>query len=380
MESCKVLTFDDYGRPVELSKNGTIISDQSVSDDRQNELKFDDYGRHITNHGIDTNIDRQSVDDKSCRGPTLKFDDYGRPTAFYNIVSENKQRSSKDGDISKVMDVMGSGVQKFRVTLHSGIRSRKNMDVLCEIGLAGIRLLDPAKNEPIEFISFKTILRWEVLNSDMLCFWVNNSITNRGFQLKSNSYTTTKICDAVAAAHYQLMEMGEIPKEPSEKRKSLDERKKYVNEEKQHWVPDKESTKCKACSTCFGLFVRRHHCRNCGDIFCDKCTQGRTALSAEKHADEVRVCDQCMAEVTHWLSQVKEVSGFNRHETLAKILQDEMEKRKETAEFKSSVPNKQMKEVECPTCTVLLQVEVPSTGSKTIECSLCQNPLIVNAH
>ena len=34
----------------------------------------------------------------------------------------------------------------------------------------------------------------------------------------------------------QLMEMGEIPKEPSEKRKSLDERKKYVNEEKEHWV------------------------------------------------------------------------------------------------------------------------------------------------
>lgn len=76
MESCKVLTFDDYGRPVVLSKNGTIISD-----DRQNELKFDDYGRHITNHGIDTNIDHQSVDDKSCRGPALKFDDYGRPIA-----------------------------------------------------------------------------------------------------------------------------------------------------------------------------------------------------------------------------------------------------------------------------------------------------------
>lgn len=34
----------------------------------------------------------------------------------------------------------------------------------------------------------------------------------------------------------QLMEMGEIPKEPSEKRKSLDERKKYINEEKEHWV------------------------------------------------------------------------------------------------------------------------------------------------
>nr|GEU49851.1 ribonuclease H-like domain-containing protein [Tanacetum cinerariifolium] len=110
--------------------------------------------------------------------------------------------------------------------------------------------------------------------------FLNDVFFNAGFQLKSNSYTTTKICDTVAAAHYQLMKMGEISKEPSEKRKGLDERKKYVNEQKEHW----------------------RHCRNCGDIFCDTCTQGRTTLSAEKHADEVRVCDQCMAEVTPWLS------------------------------------------------------------------------------
>ncbi|GJT66729.1 hypothetical protein Tco_1018209 [Tanacetum coccineum] len=195
------LTFDDYGRPIELSKNDTTISDQSVGDDRQNELKFDDYGRHITNHGIDTNIDHQSVHDNSCE---LKFDDYGRHIAIYDIVSENKQRSSKDGDR------MGSGVQKFRVKLHSGIGSRKNIHVLCEIGLAGIRLLDPAKNKPIELIFFKTILRWEA---------------------------------TVVAAHYQLMEMGEISKEPSEKRKGLDERNKYVNEQKEHWIKKPPSAK-----------------------------------------------------------------------------------------------------------------------------------------
>ena len=102
-----------------------------------------------------------------------------------------------------------------------------------QTGLPGIRLLDPAKNEPIESFSFKTVLRWEVsmfhqnwepmfildmwitlINSffhyrywiQICFFWVNNSITNRGFQLKSNSYTTTKICYAVAAAHYQVLE------------------------------------------------------------------------------------------------------------------------------------------------------------------------------
>lgn len=38
----------------------------------------------------------------------------------------------------------------------------------------------------------------------------------------------------------------------------------------------------------------QHHCRNCGDIFCDKCTQGRIALTADENAQPVRVCDRCM--------------------------------------------------------------------------------------
>lgn len=40
-------------------------------------------------------------------------------------------------------------------------------------------------------------------------------------------------------------------------------------------------------------FCFQHHCRNCGDIFCDKCTQGRTALTADENAPVVRVCDRC---------------------------------------------------------------------------------------
>ncbi len=41
----------------------------------------------------------------------------------------------------------------------------------------------------------------------------------------------------------------------------------------------------------------QHHCRNCGDLFCDRCTQGRTALTAEPDAEVVRVCDHCLVGV-----------------------------------------------------------------------------------
>lgn len=43
--------------------------------------------------------------------------------------------------------------------------------------------------------------------------------------------------------------------------------------------------------------VFQHHCRNCGDIFCDKCTKGRTALTADQNAPVVRVCDRCMVKL-----------------------------------------------------------------------------------
>ncbi|KAF3495970.1 hypothetical protein DY000_02055182 [Brassica cretica] len=56
---------------------------------------------------------------------------------------------------------------------------------------------------------------------------------------------------------------------------------------------------------------------------------------------------------------------------------------------------RRMKEVACPTCTVHLQVrffdnpyhfymnlqvQVPSSGSETIECGVCQNPFLVSSH
>ncbi|XP_021864337.2 protein FREE1-like isoform X2 [Spinacia oleracea] len=105
---------------------------------------------------------------------------------------------------------------------------------------------------------------------------------------------------------------------------------KPVNEEKDHWVPDEAVSKCTGCGGDFSAFNRRHHCRNCGDVFCDKCTQGRTPLTLEDSAQAVRVCDRCVAHVSQRLSMAKEAStrpiSLQSHEDLAKKLQEEMEK------------------------------------------------------
>lgn len=46
------------------------------------------------------------------------------------------------------------------------------------------------------------------------------------------------------------------------------------------WVADDKILDCTACKTSFTLFNRRHHCRSCGNIFCNECSSKRLVLSA----------------------------------------------------------------------------------------------------
>ena len=38
------------------------------------------------------------------------------------------------------------------------------------------------------------------------------------------------------------------------------------------WIPSKNITKCYMCKEEFGLWLRKHHCRVCGRIFCAYCS------------------------------------------------------------------------------------------------------------
>ncbi|KAL1529452.1 hypothetical protein AB1Y20_000399 [Prymnesium parvum] len=60
-----------------------------------------------------------------------------------------------------------------------------------------------------------------------------------------------------------------------------------------HWVPDSQLQQCSSCGDAFNPFVRRHHCRCCGSIFCDACSSGRVVLPGFGYLSSVRVCDDC---------------------------------------------------------------------------------------
>ncbi|EPS64552.1 hypothetical protein M569_10227 [Genlisea aurea] len=329
------------------------------------------------------------------------FDDFGRPIG-YSSPSSGKEGSSNSGlkvvravPMADAQQGSKSGVNKFRVKLLPESPGLGTIDVLCQVGLDGIRMFDPSTGRVLRVYLLDTITGCEAIDSSTLAFWSKSSvdIEERRIRLQSNSYTTSTMLDTVTAAVVQFKEIGvnsrtaERPKaaeQPQEKKKGFGDfinLMKPINEEKDHWVPDEAVSKCTACGTDFNAFNRKHHCRNCGDIFCDKCTHGRTALTAEENAPVVRVCDRCLAEVSRRLSNAKESASrsaaIQSHEDLAKKLQEELERNCKVSSGSRSETSKRMKEVACPTCTVHLQVQVPSSGSETIECGVCQHPFLV---
>lgn len=59
------------------------------------------------------------------------------------------------------------------------------------------------------------------------------------------------------------------------------------------WIPDGDAPRCMACASSFTPFRRRHHCRNCGGVFCGVCSSGSAPLPKYGLTKAVRVCREC---------------------------------------------------------------------------------------
>ncbi|XP_031212987.1 zinc finger FYVE domain-containing protein 1 isoform X2 [Mastomys coucha] len=60
-----------------------------------------------------------------------------------------------------------------------------------------------------------------------------------------------------------------------------------------YWVPDHEILHCHNCRKEFSVKLSKHHCRACGQGFCDECSHDRRAVPSRGWDHPVRVCFNC---------------------------------------------------------------------------------------
>ncbi|XP_006874515.1 PREDICTED: RUN and FYVE domain-containing protein 1 [Chrysochloris asiatica] len=105
-------------------------------------------------------------------------------------------------------------------------------------------------------------------------------------ELQDEKSELQKVCDEQEQA---LQEMGLHLSQSKLKMEDIKEVNKAL---KGHtWLKDDEATHCKQCEKEFSISRRKHHCRNCGHIFCNTCSSNELALPS--YPKPVRVCDSC---------------------------------------------------------------------------------------
>lgn len=82
------------------------------------------------------------------------------------------------------------------------------------------------------------------------------------------------------------------------------------------WVDDRSVKACFSCQTPFSFYIRTHHCRKCGNVFCYKCSKHRVVIPDNVgkiptepnylkntvtkmiwSTEKVRVCNECALEI-----------------------------------------------------------------------------------
>lgn len=86
-----------------------------------------------------------------------------------------------------------------------------------------------------------------------------------------------------------LVEMGSHLSNSQQKVEEMKEVTQSMKDMK--WAEDKDAAQCQQCNQPFSLARRKHHCRNCGGIFCNSCSDYTMPLPSS--AKPVRVCDSC---------------------------------------------------------------------------------------
>ncbi|KAM6404037.1 phosphatidylinositol-3,5-bisphosphate 3-phosphatase MTMR3 isoform 3-T3 [Rhynochetos jubatus] len=63
------------------------------------------------------------------------------------------------------------------------------------------------------------------------------------------------------------------------------------------WLPDHLAAHCYGCDSAFWLASRKHHCRNCGNVFCSSCCNQKVPVPSQQLFEPSRVCKSCYSSL-----------------------------------------------------------------------------------
>lgn len=94
----------------------------------------------------------------------------------------------------------------------------------------------------------------------------------------------------------ELSDGGELSSLGTESNPASDVSWEQVDERESRvtlWVPDHVVKNCAACSEDFWIGRRKHHCRNCGKVYCGSCSNFFAPVPTQHLTEPVRLCSSC---------------------------------------------------------------------------------------
>ncbi|BHF63245.1 early endosome antigen 1 [Sparganum proliferum] len=99
---------------------------------------------------------------------------------------------------------------------------------------------------------------------------------------------------ALATCHQELESLQRIVLDLGRQNQTLQIAQQRMTS--RQWVADESASACSNCQREFSISLRKHHCRRCGDVFCQTCSTKKATMPASK--SPLRVCDACFSELT----------------------------------------------------------------------------------
>lgn len=132
---------------------------------------------------------------------------------------------------------------------------------------------------------------------------------------------------------------------------------------------------CHRCRVEFSFTQRKHHCRNCGQIFCAQCSSNTCTLPKFGIEKEVRVCEGCYLSLQKPASAVSSAATRaldNPNDLPAEYLSSSLAQQSQTPVRKSDQELKEEEELQLALALSQSEAEIKKTVIFDVIC----NPIV----